>query len=106
MLIKDLLKEFTFDLQIKNYSKRTIETYNYNVNQFIKYLEEQHEIEKVEDVSTVHVKKFVQYEQEQGNKSNYIHTIIKSLRSFYKDLVQVEYISKKIKKRGINFNLF
>ena len=66
MLIKDLLKEFTFELQIKNYSKRTIETYNYNVNQFIKYLEEQHEIEKVEDVSTVHVKKFVQYEQDKA----------------------------------------
>lgn len=66
MLIKDLLKEFTFELQIKNYSKRTIETYNYNVNQFICYLKENHEINEIEDVSTAHTKKIVQFEQEQG----------------------------------------
>ncbi|KAA9018056.1 tyrosine-type recombinase/integrase [Niallia endozanthoxylica] len=98
-MIKDLLKEFTFDLQIKNYSKRTIETYNYNVGQFINFLKEHHEIDEIEDISTVHVKKFVQFEQEQGNKSNYINTIIKSLRSFYNYLVQEEYISNNIMKR-------
>lgn len=99
MLMKDLLKEFIYELQIKNYSKRTIETYNYNVNQFIKFLEEQHEIEQIEEISTVHVKKFIQYEQEQGNKSTYINTIIKSLRSFYNYLLQEEYISNNIMKR-------
>jgi integrase/recombinase XerD len=60
VFIKDLLKEFTFDLKIKNYSIRTIETYNYNVGQFIKYLNENFEINDIEDVSTVHVKKFIQ----------------------------------------------
>jgi len=40
LLIKDWLKEFTFDLQIKNYSKRTIETYNYNTDQFIQFLKD------------------------------------------------------------------
>ncbi|WP_144527567.1 phage integrase N-terminal SAM-like domain-containing protein [Peribacillus simplex] len=49
MLIQDLLKEFTFDLQIKNYSKRTIETYNYNVGQLINYLKDSHEISEIED---------------------------------------------------------
>lgn len=39
MLVKDLLKEFSFDLQIKNYSKRTIETYKYNIDQLIIFLE-------------------------------------------------------------------
>ena len=38
LFIKDLLKEFIFDLQIKNYSDRTIETYNYNTTDFIQYL--------------------------------------------------------------------
>ncbi|WP_235867440.1 site-specific integrase [Priestia abyssalis] len=64
MLIKDLLKEFTFDLQIKNYSKWTIETYNYNVMQLISYLSEQHEVSDIEDVSSLHIKKFVQYQLE------------------------------------------
>ena len=83
MLIKDLLKEFTFDLQIKNYSSRTIETYNYNVGQLISFLKEHYDIAEIEDISTLHIKKFVQYEIELGNKSNYINTLIKSCRSFY-----------------------
>ncbi|WP_148358315.1 phage integrase N-terminal SAM-like domain-containing protein [Peribacillus simplex] len=93
MFIKDLLKEFTFDLQIKNYSKRTIETYNYNVGQLINFLETHHDISDVEDVSSLHIKKFIQYQKEIGNKPNYINTIIKSLRAFYSYLVNEEYVS-------------
>lgn len=96
MLIKDLLKEFTFDLRIKNYSKRTIETYNYNVGQLISYLEIHHDISDVEDVSSLHIKKFIQYQNEIGNKSNYINTIIKSLRAFYSYLVNEEYVSLNV----------
>ncbi len=59
MLIKDLLKEFTFELQ--NYSIRTTETYKYHTTHFIQYLNEFHEVNEIEDVSTVHVKKFIQH---------------------------------------------
>lgn len=96
MLVKDLLKEFTFDLQIKNYSKRTIETYNYNTCQLITFLKEHHDIEDIEDISTLHLKKFVQYQIEIGNKPTYINTLIKSLRSFYNYLVNEEYVSHNI----------
>lgn len=96
MLIKDLLKEFTFDLKIKNYSKRTMETYNYNVNQLMSFLGEHHDITDIEDVSSLHIKKFVQYQLEIGNKSNYINTIIKSLRAFYSYLVSEEYVSLNV----------
>lgn len=99
LLIKDLLKEFTFDLQIKNYSKRTIETYNYNTDQFIHYLSEHHEISEIEDISTVHVKKFVQYQMDIGNKATYINTLIKSLRSFYTYLIAEEYVTLNIMAR-------
>lgn len=53
VFITDLLKEFKFDLQIKNYSNRTIETYIYNSNQLVKYLNEYHVITEIETVSTV-----------------------------------------------------
>ncbi|MCZ0870910.1 tyrosine-type recombinase/integrase [Peribacillus sp. AS_2] len=96
MLIKDLLKEFSFDLQIKNYSKRTIETYKYNIDQLIIFLDKQHEISDIEDVSSLHIKRFVQYQLEIGNKSNYINTIIKSMRAFYGYLVSEEYVSHNV----------
>lgn len=96
MLIKDLLKEFSFDLQIKNYSNRTIETYKYNIDQLIIFLDKQHEISGIEDVSSLHIKRFVQYQLEIGNKSNYINTIIKSMRAFYGYLVSEEYVSHNV----------
>ncbi|MDF1999494.1 tyrosine-type recombinase/integrase [Peribacillus frigoritolerans] len=96
MFIKDLLKEFSFDLQIKNYSKRTIETYKYNIDQLIIFLDKQHEISDIEDVSSLHIKRFVQYQLEIGNKSNYINTIIKSMRAFYGYLVSEEYVSHNV----------
>ncbi|MBX8944761.1 integrase [Lysinibacillus sp. K60] len=56
MLIKDLLKEFTFALQIKNYSIRTTETYNYNTAHFIQYL-----------------KKYIQHQLILGKKATYLN---------------------------------
>ncbi|KOS24175.1 recombinase [Bacillus anthracis] len=96
VLLKDLLKEFVFDLKIKNYSDRTIDTYNYNVGQLITYLNEHHEVNDVKDVATFHIKKFVQHQISLGKKANYINTLIKSLRSFYKYLVVEEYVSVNI----------
>lgn len=99
VFIEDLLKEFKFDLQIKNYSNRTIETYIYNSNQLVKYLNDYHEITEIESVSTVHVKKFIQHQQSIGNKATYINSLIKSLRAFYVYLVEEEYISLNIMAR-------
>lgn len=86
LLIKDLLKEFTFELQIKNYSIRTTETYNYNTTHFIQYLDEFHDVNEIEDISTV-------------KKATYINTVIKSLRSFYTYLVAEEYVTLNIMAR-------
>lgn len=99
MFIEDLLKEFKFDLQIKNYSSRTIETYIYNSNQLVKYLAKHHEINEIEEVSTVHVKKFIVFQQNIGNKATYINSLIKSLRAFYTYLVAEEYVPINIMSR-------
>ena len=98
-MLTDLLKEFVFDLKIKNYSKRTIETYNYNTSQFIYYLRDHHDIEEVEDVSSLHVKKFIQYQSSIGNKATYINSLIKSIRAYYTYLLNEEYVSINIMKK-------
>lgn len=96
MLVTDLLKEFSFDLQIKNYSKRTIETYNHNIRQLLNYLKDEYEIEEIEEVSSLHIKKFIQHQIALGNKANYINTILKGLRAFYNYLLAEEYVSVNI----------
>lgn len=99
MLLRDLLREYTFECKIRKLADTTIETYNYNANQFFMFLEKEHEIIEVEDVSTVHMKMFVEYNLSQGHSPGYINALIKSLRSFYIYLVSEEYISINIAKR-------
>ncbi|WP_342443772.1 site-specific integrase [Lysinibacillus sp. FSL K6-0075] len=78
---------------------RTTETYNYNTTHFIQYLDEFHEVNEIEDVSTVHVKKYIQHQLNLGKKATYINTVIKSLRSFYTYLVAEEYVTLNIMAR-------
>ncbi|MDM5250125.1 site-specific integrase [Lysinibacillus sp. G4S2] len=74
---------------------RTTETYNYNTTHFIQYLDEFHEVNEIEDVSTVHVKKYIQHQLNLGKKATNINIVIKSLRSFYTHLVAEEYVTLK-----------
>ncbi|MBG9938494.1 recombinase [Bacillus tropicus] len=96
VLLDNLLKEFIFELKIKNYSDRTVDTYKYNVGLFITYLNEHHEVDDIEDIAPFHIKKFVQHQIGLGKKANYINTLIKSLRSFFKYLVTEEYMPMNI----------
>lgn len=98
MLLEDLLKEFLFELQIQNYSRRTIDTYRYNVNQFIMYVKEL-EIEELDDVLTVHIKKFIKHQQALGNKASYINVLIKSLRAYFKYLKKEDYLDVDLMKK-------
>jgi len=98
-MISSLLKEFIFDLQIKNYSERTIETYNYNCSQLIYYLRDHFEIEDIDDVASLHIKKFIQYQTSIGSKPTYINTLIKSIRAFYVYLVAEEYVTLNVMKK-------
>lgn len=98
MFLQDLLKEFLFELQIQNYSQRTIDTYRYNVNQFITYVKDL-EVEELDDVLPLHIKKFIKYQQALGNKASYINVLIKSLRAYFKYLRKEEYLDVDLMKK-------
>ena len=44
MLLKDVLREFLYEIQIKNYTPRTIKGYKNNLAKFFKYCEIELEI--------------------------------------------------------------
>lgn len=57
-------------------------------------------MKEMEDISTVHVKKYMQHQLNLGKKATYINTVIKSLRSFYTYLVAEEYVTLNIMARA------
>ena len=80
--LTDALKEFLLEIEIKNYTKRTIKTYKNNNLLFITYLKNEFNIEEIEDVTQLNIKQYVRFSLKQGRKSTYINSILKNIRSF------------------------
>lgn len=83
MLLNDVLKEFLYEIQIKNYTTRTIKSYKNNLAKFFKYCESELEITELEEITHLHIKQYLNYLKEKGLTPTYINTILKNLRSFY-----------------------
>ena len=95
LLLKDLIKEFKFDMECRKLSPRTIKT-NVNITKgFIRFLDNEFDIKELEDITSLHIKKYLVYLEIEGRTDLYINQIIKVLRAFYKYCVQEEYISNK-----------
>ncbi|MGF7058583.1 hypothetical protein [Brassicibacter mesophilus] len=60
LLLEDVLKEFIFDREIRNLSKRTIKSYRNNNLRLITYLKEEFAIELLQEVTHQHIKLYFQ----------------------------------------------
>lgn len=96
LLLEDAVKEFMFELQVKNYSVRSMKGYRNNLNRFIEYCKQEFEIEELDEVSHMHIKKYFQYLLLKGRSPIYVNTILKNIRSFFKYCYKEEYINRNI----------
>lgn len=92
MLLKDILEEFILELQIQNYSPRTIKGYRNNNLLMFTYIEKEFGITDIEEVKAVHIKAYIKFLQRNKRKVIYINGIIKSFRAFFKYAVNEELI--------------
>lgn len=95
LYLDDVYKEFLYDLEIKNYSPRTIKGYKNNNKAFLSYLKNEFDIEELEDVTTKHIKSYLMNLKKKGLTELYINTIHKCMRSFFRFLVEEGYIAEK-----------
>lgn len=99
MLIQDAIKEYVYEMQIRNYTPRTIKTYRNCLLRYAEYLKKIHEVEELEDTAPIHIKQFLQSLKDKERTSVYINTVLKNLRSFYKYCYQEGYcldIARKV----------
>lgn len=100
MLLNDVLKEFIYEIKIKNYTSRTIKGYKNNLAKFFKYCEGELEISELEEITHLHIKHYLNYLKEKGLTATYINTILKNLRSFYAYCYNEGYCLNIAKKVG------
>ncbi|MCE5221639.1 MAG: tyrosine-type recombinase/integrase [Clostridium sp.] len=84
MLLEDLLEEYILELEIQNYSQKTIISYKSRILNFCNYLKDKYNIRKVDDLKTINIKSYVAGLKQAQRKATYINSIIKSLQSFLK----------------------
>lgn len=92
MLAKDCLAEFKVECDLRRLSPRTTKGYYNNTALFLTYLEKHLEVMELEEIRTLHIKKYLQYLLEKKLSPSYINGILKSLRAFFKYAQAEEYI--------------
>ncbi|MBD7909741.1 tyrosine-type recombinase/integrase [Clostridium cibarium] len=93
MKLEQLLKEFILELQIKDYSKRTIKSYNNNNLLLFTFLFKEFDITQVEDVKPPHIKAYIKYLQHNKRKTSYINGLIRVFRAYFKYATEEEIIN-------------
>jgi integrase/recombinase XerD len=99
LLLADVLKEFLFEIKIRNYTPRTQKGYKNNNALFHNWLNNEYSITELEEVTHLHVKQYITYLQKKGRKPTYINGILKTIRAFYEYCVAEGYCSKNICKQ-------
>lgn len=90
MQLEDIIKEYIYELQIKNLSNHTIISYKSILYQF----KNATKIEKLEEINKVKVKEYINSMKLRGVKSSSINTNIKVIKSFLKYCFDEDYINE------------
>ncbi|HCR44527.1 MAG TPA: recombinase, partial [Ruminococcaceae bacterium] len=93
MLLDDSVKEFLFECQIRQYTKKTVKGYRNSLEFFVNYLKQIHHLTDIEQVKEYHIKAFFAYQLKRKRKETYLNGLIKVFRAYWKYLEQENYIS-------------
>jgi len=84
LLLKDILEEFILELQVENYSPRTIKGYRNNNLLMFTFVEKEFGLKEIKELKTIHIKAYINFWQNNKRKTLYINSIIKCFRAFFK----------------------
>ena len=99
MKAKEILEEFKLECELQRLSKRTIKGYYNNTALCLYYIEKYFNISNIEEIHTLHLKKYFQYLIGRKLSPSYINGILKCLRAFFKFALGEGYISENPSQR-------
>ena len=81
MKIKNTIKEYILECQIKKYTARTVRNYQNTLNRFLTYCEE-NELKNMDDLTMTDIKIYTKKLIDNGAKGGYINSTLKILKSW------------------------
>lgn len=82
MKIKAAISDWLVECEIRKYTPKTLKGYRTNLNIFCRFCEEEMDVDDMEDVSMVVIKKFTQSMIRKGHKGTYVNGLLKTVKSF------------------------
>lgn len=101
MQLDRLREEFIFDCRVRGLSPRTVRNYEKQTAYFLRFLLSKG-ITKVEDVTTLHIKSYINAQQERECKPSYINDLLKAVKCLFAYAYNEGYISTKVTKNVHN----
>ena len=93
MLAKDTLEEFKLECELRRLTPRTIKGYYNSTLLFLTWLERQQEIKELEAIRPQHIKQYIQYLIRKQLTPNYINSILRCIRAYFRYAVEEEYLT-------------
>ena len=73
MKIEVAAKEYLVEIEVRKFTKKTIRSYQNNLNLFLRYCQEEADVFDVEDLTLAVIRKFTLYMIGKGRKGSYIN---------------------------------
>ncbi len=103
MKIKEAIKDFLVEAEIKRFSKTTQDNYRNGVNKFALFLKEELDITMIEDVNASTVKQYTSYLTKKGLKGTTINSYLKIIKVFLQHCYNEEFSSFNPKRNGFKW---
>lgn len=102
MKMEELAKEFILDCKVRNLAPRTVHNYEKQLAYFLRFLKEKEDVETLEELKPIHIKKFIAMLQEKKNKPSYVNDLLKVVKVLCRYAYNEGYIDELPTKRVKN----
>jgi len=99
MLLSSVRDEFVFHCQCRKLSPRTIRNYGKQIDYLLRFLQQEHGISSIEDVSPRHIKDFLHSMLKAGRTTNYVNDLLKAFKVFFRYAFEEDYTDQLLTQK-------
>lgn len=103
MNIKNCVKDYLIEIEIRKYTPKTLKTYRLKIGMFQRFCAEELDITDMEDVTMGTVKQYTQALMRKGHKGTYINSCLKCVKSFIQYCYEEDFGGFNTKRGGFKW---
>ena len=84
MLLSTIREEFVFNCQCRKLSEKTVGNYKKQIGYLMSFLESEHAISDIEDVTPQYIRQFLMKMRKKGRTVNYFNDLLKAFKGYFR----------------------